>query len=171
MSNLQTNVPLVNTKFVDEAGNITEPWFLFLVQLFRRTGGTSGGGSGTLLTLADVISLDQTFSPLSAGQESALAQMTTMAPVDVSQQPLPEMIFPSVPSDVLDQTFSSSTDFTPGTTTSLTLQTSFMSAARLWIFFDAAFQGDDQYTLSGTTLTFTGAIPVGTNKVYVKGLT
>ncbi|PYE21333.1 hypothetical protein C7410_115176 [Paraburkholderia silvatlantica] len=168
-ANLQTNVPLVNAPFVDDAGYITEPWLLFLVQLFRRTGGTGGGGSGTLLTLKDVIALDQTFSPLPANQESALAQMITTAPMDLSQ-PIPEMVFPAAVPDILDQTFSSGTDFTPGTTASLTLASSFASAARLWIFFDAAFQGDDQYSLSGTTLTFTSPIPVGTSKVYVKGL-
>jgi hypothetical protein len=52
----------------------------------------------------------------------------------------------------------------------LTLPSSFSSATKLWIFFDAAFQGDDQYSLAGTTLTFTSAIPSGVNKVYVKGL-
>lgn len=167
MSNLQTNVPLVNTKFVDEAGNITEPWFLFLVQLFRRTGGSSGGGSGTLLTLADVISLDQTFPPV-LPPDSDWSDVV-YGPI-LKSELISEMVFPVITPDMFDQTFSSGTDFTPGTTANLTLQTSFNSSARLWIFFDAAFQGDDQYTLSGTTLTFTSAIPVGTNKVYVKGL-
>ena len=59
--------------------------------------------------------------------------------------------------------------FTPGTTTSLTLSTNYGSASNLWVAFDAAEQGADTYSLSGTTLTFNAPIPNGTNKVYVKG--
>lgn len=72
--------------------------------------------------------------------------------------------------DVADQTFVSGVDFTPGVTTSLTLSQAFGAEQRLWVFFDSAYQGDDQFTLSGTTLTFTAPIPVGVSQVYVKGL-
>ncbi|MFC4275565.1 hypothetical protein [Achromobacter aloeverae] len=72
--------------------------------------------------------------------------------------------------DIADQTFVAGTDFTPGSTTSLTLSQSFGAKQRLWVFFDGVFQGDDQYSLSGTSLTFTSAIPVGVSSVYVKGL-
>jgi hypothetical protein len=183
MSNLKADMPLVNEAFVDvRTGQITESWFIFLMQLWRRTGGAAPP-SGTL-TLADVISLDQTFSPPQVQKDGISAFETTFAPAISDAQPLPDvvvsrptdppsmadMVFPTAAPDIADQTFSSGTDFTAGTTTALTLNTSFTSAARLWVFFDAAFQGDDQYSLSGTTLTFTSAIPVGTNKVYVKGL-
>jgi hypothetical protein len=183
MSNLQADIPLINEAFVDpQTGRITESWFIFLMQLWRRTGGAAPP-SGTL-TLADVISLDQTFSPLQVQKDGISAFETTFAPAIPDAQPLPDvvvsrptdqpsmadMVFPTAAPDIADQMFSSGTDFTAGTTTALTLNTSFASAARLWVFFDAAFQGDDQYSLSGTTLTFTSAIPVGTNKVYVKGL-
>lgn len=60
-------------------------------------------------------------------------------------------------------------DFTPGTTTSLTLSNNYGSASNLWVAFDAGEQGADTYSLSGTTLTFNSPIPVGINKVYVKG--
>ena len=65
--------------------------------------------------------------------------------------------------------FAAGVDFTAGTTTSLTLSQSYGSAADLWVAFDGVEQGADSYSLSGTTLTFTAAIPVGTSKVYVKG--
>lgn len=60
-------------------------------------------------------------------------------------------------------------DFTPGTTTSLTLSNNYGSASNLWVAFDAAEQGADTFSLTGTTLTFNAPIPSGTNKVYVKG--
>lgn len=65
--------------------------------------------------------------------------------------------------------FKAGTDFTPGTTTSLPLSTNYGSASNLWVAFDAAEQGADSYSLSGTTLTFNAPIPNGTNKVFVKG--
>jgi hypothetical protein len=60
-------------------------------------------------------------------------------------------------------------DFTPGTTVSLTLSNNYGSASNLWVAFDAAEQGADTFSLNGTTLTFNSPIPIGTNKVYVKG--
>ncbi|CAB3731286.1 hypothetical protein [Paraburkholderia rhynchosiae] len=65
--------------------------------------------------------------------------------------------------------FAANVDFTPGTTTSLTLSNSYGSASNLWVFFDAEYQGSDQFVLNGTTLSFNAPIPVGVNKVYVKG--
>ena len=178
MANLQTNVPLVNEKFVDSNGNITESWFIFLIQLWRRTGGTGGGGD-TSITLNDVFAIEETFGfAAPAGVREFLSVADTMAirPV-VGPDFSTEMVFAPVnvaatggSGSIADQAFSSGTDFTPGTTTSLTLATSFSNAAQIWVFFDGTFQGDDQYSLSGTTLTFTSAIPVGVSKVYVKGL-
>jgi hypothetical protein len=158
-STIQTDVPLVNAPFVDpNTGQVTETWFLFLIQLWRRTGGSSGSTPETL-TLDDVLALE-----------------TVMAPIDSEQDArVSEMVFPPLGSiasggAMADQTFSSGTDFTPGTTTALTLGNSFANASQLWVFFDGTFQGDDQYSLSGTTLQFTSAIPVGVEKVYVKGM-
>lgn len=177
MANLQTNVPLVNEAFVDpQTGRITEAWFIFLIQLWRRTGGTGGGGE-TSITLNDVFAIEETFghaAPLSVkdflSQEMAIARPST-------QYTIHEMVFAPIggsisggSGNIADQIFSSGTDFTPGTTTTLTLANSFTNAAQIWAFFDGTFQGDDQYSLSGVTLTFTSAIPVGVSKVYVKGL-
>jgi hypothetical protein len=173
MSTIAADVPLISVPFVDaRTGLINEAWFMFLVQLFRRTGGTSGGSS---LTLADVLSLEDTFAPVSqVVGPNALAGEAIFGMIGPKDS-MSEMIFaPTVSAStggsVADQTFSSGTDFTPGTTTTLTLGNSFANAQQLWVFFDAAFQGDDQYSLNGTTLTFTSAIPIGTSKVYVKGM-
>jgi len=172
MSNLQANVPLVNTKFVDASGNITESWFIFLIQLWRRTGGTTP--PTTSITIDDVLALEQTFgitAPSSFDVQSlAAANEMTFAPAVVPPSDIVDMIFPPAVPQIVDETFVGGVDYTAGTTTVLTLKESFASSDRLWVFFDAAFQGDDQYSLSGTSLTFTSAIPVGTQKVYIKGL-
>ena len=42
MSNFAADVPLINEPFVRPDGRVSEAWFMFLIQLFRRTGGTSG---------------------------------------------------------------------------------------------------------------------------------
>lgn len=65
--------------------------------------------------------------------------------------------------------FKAGTDFTAGTTTSLTLSKNYGSASNLWVAFDAAEQGADTFSINGTTLTFNSPIPIGTTKVYVKG--
>lgn len=168
MANLSTNLPLIDVPLVNENGNITEAWFLFLVQLFRRTGGESGGGS-TSLTVGDVLALEETFAPSVANPDEALPEMV-LAPLGSAGDRMAEMVLAYVGPRVIDQTFTAGVDFTPGTTATLVLDTSFAEASHLWVFFDAAFQGDDQYILSGTSLTFSDAIPVGVNKVYVKGL-
>jgi hypothetical protein len=62
----------------------------------------------------------------------------------------------------------SGTDYTPGTTTQLTLPVTPGASSNMWVFFDAAFQADDQYSVSGPTLTFNSPIPVGVQEVNVK---
>lgn len=41
MTQLASNVPNVNIKFLDANGNITTPWLMFLTQLYQRTGGNN----------------------------------------------------------------------------------------------------------------------------------
>ncbi|HEF4757106.1 hypothetical protein KTF24_13835 [Burkholderia multivorans] len=220
MANLQTNVPLIDVPPIDpKTGKWNEAWFIFLVQLFRRTGGT--GGNDGQLTLDDVFSVEETFALPQTDQLNSMSEMMMGAP---SSDSVIDMLFspaantdyaqaasvvtlgsspatymatsrqgfhitggtvtaltlqrgPTVlpignsASDIVDKTFVSGTDFTPGSTTTLTLPSSFGLISRLWLFFDAAFQGDDQIlSLVGTTLTLTSAIPVGVSRVYVKGL-
>ncbi len=56
-SSLPANIPLLNTPFVDQAGMINMPWYLLLLQLFRRTGG--GGGTPTPPEIVNIP--DETF--------------------------------------------------------------------------------------------------------------
>jgi hypothetical protein len=67
------------------------------------------------------------------------------------------------------ETFSAGVDFTPGVSLALTLANQYFSAANIEVFFDASFQGPDQYSLAGYGLVFTSPIPVGVQKVYVRG--
>lgn len=67
------------------------------------------------------------------------------------------------------ETFVAGTGFTPGTTLALTLANQYYSTANIEVFFDAAFQGPDQYTLVGFGLVFTSPIPAGTQRVYIRG--
>lgn len=219
MANLQTNVPSLDVPFVDGNGYVTEAWLLFLIQLFRRTGGTTPGGGQ--ISINDVLAIEALSAPYVLTQDEL--SETTAAPIQNDQAML-DMIFspaantdftqaarsvtlPTSPatytatyrqgfhidggtvtslslqrgatvlpignaaSDIVDKTFVAGTDFTPGTTATLTLPDAFGSVSRLWVFFDPLFQGDDQISsLVGTTLTFTSPIPIGTGKVYVKGL-
>jgi hypothetical protein len=57
------------------------------------------------------------------------------------------------------QDFVSPGDFTPGTTTSLTLSTTPDSAASLLIAFDGIVQSHDTWSLAGAVITFSAAIP------------
>lgn len=70
--------------------------------------------------------------------------------------------------DNIYDTFVSGSDFTPGVTTQLTLSRAPGTPGNLEVNFDAAFQGPDQWNIAGTTLTFTGPIPVGVGKVFVR---
>ncbi|SAL10609.1 parallel beta-helix repeat-containing protein [Caballeronia turbans] len=65
--------------------------------------------------------------------------------------------------------FAAGPDFTPGTTIALTLANSYLSGNNIEVFFDAAFQGPDQYALSNNALAFISPIPVGVQNVYVRG--
>ena len=39
MSNLSTNTPYLSVPFLDQSGQISQPWLMFLIQLYQRTGG------------------------------------------------------------------------------------------------------------------------------------
>jgi hypothetical protein len=70
--------------------------------------------------------------------------------------------------NITDAKYASGVDFVPGVTTSLTLPVAPGATQNIWVFFDAGFQADDQYSVSGTMLTFTAPIPVGVQEVNVK---
>jgi hypothetical protein len=67
------------------------------------------------------------------------------------------------------ETFVAGTDFTPGVSLALTLANQFFSVHNIEVFFDAAYQGPDQYSLIGLGLAFSSPIPLGVERVYVRG--
>lgn len=75
----------------------------------------------------------------------------------------------SISGDMTDNTFvAAHGDYTPGTTTQLTLSRGPGSTSNMWVFFDALFQGPDTYTVAGSVVTFNAPIPVGVQEVYIK---
>lgn len=58
--------------------------------------------------------------------------------------------------------------FTAGTSTQITLSQNPGSENNVWIKFDGLEQDVDQYSVSGTTVTFTEAIPAGTKKIQAR---
>lgn len=68
--------------------------------------------------------------------------------------------------------FTAGVDFTAGTSNSVMLSQNYDSTSNLFVAFDAGEQGGDTLSLGGSgnkLLTFNAVIPVGTEKVYVKG--
>ena len=60
------------------------------------------------------------------------------------------------------------TDYTSGTTTQLTLANDPGSKQNIAVTFDGITQHHATYSISGTTITFTSAIPIGTDNVEVR---
>lgn len=60
-------------------------------------------------------------------------------------------------------------NFTPGVTTNLTLSSAVPgdNKSNVRVYYDAAAQGSDEWSISGTTITFTSPIPVGIIKVEI----
>lgn len=114
MANLQANVPLIDVPPIDpKTGKWDEAWFLFLIQLFRRTGGTSGGDGQ--LTVGDVLALEETFAA-SIRVDAGLPEMQ-FAPTS-AQSSITEQTFSSVASgDAISEMVSApvgNTDYTQG---------------------------------------------------------
>lgn len=65
-------------------------------------------------------------------------------------------------------TFTAGIDFTPTVTTQITLTASPGVIQNTWVFFDAAPQHQDQYTLSANVITFNSAVPSGVAKIEVR---
>ncbi len=76
--------------------------------------------------------------------------------------------FGAVAIDFVVDTFVDVTDYTSGTTTALTLSAEAGSEQNITVTFDGVTQHHNQFSLSGTTLTFTEAIPLGVDSVEVK---
>lgn len=62
--------------------------------------------------------------------------------------------------------FFDGTDYTAGSSTSITLSRAPGSQENLQIFFGTDYQGPNQWSLSGSTVTFTAPIPVGVTEIF-----
>ena len=66
------------------------------------------------------------------------------------------------------QDFLAGTNFTPGTTTSLSLSSTPSNTAAISVSFDGVHQSANTWSLFGTTLTFASAIPLNTQVVEIQ---
>lgn len=163
-----SNIPNPGVPFLDSSGRITQVWWAFLLAIFQRTGG-SGTPAPTKQT--DYIPLIEAQAPYPFVALDPYG--AALAPVAGPQLPgdaPPDAVgVQYAPADPIEDIFTAGTNFTPGTTTALTLSKVYTSAAAVFVHFDASFQATDQYSVSGNTITFTSAIPVGVSKVYARG--
>lgn len=175
---------------IDREGKvfINKEWYLALLSLITQTNSISptqnvddvalleaidalaGADGNAEKTLGEVVALIQALSP----QDSTETLIARMRELEIRIALLPDYADPVL--QFVDELgsggtpgFAAGVDFTAGTTTVLTLSRNYKTAAALWVAFDAAPQGADQFSLVGKKLTFTSAIPVGTQKVFVKG--
>jgi hypothetical protein len=79
MSNYAANIPLINVPFVTPDGRVSEAWFMFLIQLFRRTGGTSGNALEDLAINVATLADDPAISNLFDALENTNVQFQTDA--------------------------------------------------------------------------------------------
>jgi hypothetical protein len=59
-------------------------------------------------------------------------------------------------------------EFTAGTSTTLTLSSTPAGEANVMVFFDGIFQNSTEWSFSGTTLTFSSAIPLGVSRIEIR---
>jgi hypothetical protein len=178
------NFPDIGAPFTDANGRLSTVWMQFLLQMFTRSGGTNAPADITALTalvqtlegwIASQVpvylppaiepeSLAPTHGLQDAGDLHALVTQAVNGFMSAADKAKLDGITATV-----EDKFASGTGFTPGSTTALTLSKSYASAAAVLVHFDGVFQGTDQYSISGTTITFTSPIPVGTSMVYARG--
>lgn len=120
-------------------------------------------------TLAITVPLSA--SPSNLVLPSAAGRATTLVGFDSSGNVIAYPITASVGAGDLtsEGPFVAGIDFTAGVSTTLTLSKSYGAPANVQVHFDGIYQGTDQYTLTGTQITFTSPIPVGVSKVYIVG--
>lgn len=78
MSNYAANIPLINVPFVTPDGRVSEAWFMFLIQLFRRSGGTSGNALDDLATNVATLADDPVTAVLSQALANLNLQLQTL---------------------------------------------------------------------------------------------
>lgn len=192
-------IPLAQIAFLTPSGRVSDPWRQYLLALGDANGNAGGGDFGEILiALAELRQQDAaTVAVAQASRDDDVIPQLLMpvqkmlaacdeAPVPTHGVQDDETLHALATStaagfmsssdkaklDALASTgedlFIAGTDFTTGTT-SLTLSKSYASKYAVQVHFDSAYQGTDQYDVTGNTITFTSAIPDGVNTVYVRG--
>lgn len=161
-----SNIPNPGVPFLDSTGRITQVWWAFLLAMFQRTGGS---GTPTPVKQTDYTPLIDAQAPYPLFPLSEDWPAPVAAPQILTDAPPDAVAVQYGAADPVEDIFTAGTNFTPGTTTVLTLSKVYTSAASVMVHFDGTFQATDQYSVSGSTITFTSAIPVGTSKVYARG--
>jgi hypothetical protein len=163
-----SNIPNPGVPFLDSSGRITQVWWAFLLAIFQRTGGSGTPTPPTQIDYSPLIDAQAPYPP-AAIDPYGVALAPVAAPQIVFDAPPDAVAAPYIPADPVEDIFTAGTDFTPGTTVSLALSKVYASAPAVLVHFDGTFQATDQYSVSGNTITFTSAIPVGVSKVYARG--
>lgn len=161
-----SNIPNPGVPFLDSTGRITQVWWAFLLALFQRSG---GGGTPTPVTQIDYTPLIDAQAPYPLFPLDQDWPAPVAAPQISIDAPPDAVAVQYAAADPVEDIFTAGTNFMPGATTALTLSKVYTSAAAVMVHFDGTFQATDQYSVSGNTITFTSAIPVGVSKVYARG--
>lgn len=92
---------------------------------------------------------------------------TFVADVDASPDRWTDLNFGSAAGEMTTDTFVDGVDYTSGTSSTLTLSVAAGSESNTWVFFDGIYQEKVNYSLSGSTITFTLNIPLGVTRIDV----
>lgn len=149
--NVVVNLPEIST--------LTLPWTLGVKK-------TDASGNLVIVNRAGTDTIDGNASKSITSPESGA---TFVPDTDTSPDTWVTAQFGIAAGNQVDEVFTEGVDFTAGASTVLTLAGTYGSEGNISVHFDAAFQGPDTYSLSDTTLVFSSAVPIGVNKVYVKG--
>jgi hypothetical protein len=190
----RTPIPLAQTAFLTASGRVSEPWRQYLLALGDQDGNAGPDLGPIFIALAEIRQQDSAFVPTSYESTSfiqshdAAVQVFARDFIDVHEAIVPKFFDVASSMDaglmsaddkakldgistsgVIEDIFVAGPGFTPGTTTSLTLSKAYASSAAVLVHFDGTFQGSDQYSISGNTITFTSPIPTGISTVYARG--
>lgn len=105
MSNLNSDIPIVNTPIVDENGMCSQSWFIFFLQLWRRTGGGTGTSNSTT-TINNIFNADDVL-PFATASDVLLSDIVPASASlgDLAAAILPYIdIYPSAVNDRLTET-------------------------------------------------------------------
>lgn len=124
----------------------------------------AAGGSSPLTTKGDLYGFDTANARVPVGTDGQVLTADSTQALGVKY---------ATPATVSNkQLYTSPTNFTPGTTTTLTLTTSPIpsGASAIEIFYNGIYQNSDQWSYNSGTgvITFTAAIPVGVTAVEAK---